>query len=300
MLAPTERTDRVVHLRVQACAKVNLVLRVLGKRPDGYHEIRSIALGVGLCDELVIAPSPGSGVRLWCDDPALPGDGRNLVVRAARLLAERAGVAAGAAIELRKRIPVAAGLGGGSSDAAATLRALNNLWGTGFSDAELAVLGSHIGSDVPLFFALPAAVMSGRGEQVQPAALAWSGWVLLVFGGWQVSTPEVYGAWQATDSANDGADPERELLAAGDARSLMAAACNELEPAVFRICQPMGELHRRVSAKLDRPVRVSGAGSTLFTLFDDEAAARAAAASLNAMGLTTAVVSGGRSTTTNS
>ena len=299
MDSPTLQTDAPAGLHVLAPAKVNLALGVLERRPDGFHEIRSIAMAVGLFDELRMAPADGSAVELTCNHPDLPCDDRNLVIQAARALANRAGTTAGARIELHKRIPVAAGLGGGSSDAAAALRGLNRLWRTGLTDDELAGMGAELGSDVPLFFALPAARVAGRGERVQPADLHWSGWVVLVLGDWPVSTAEVYRAWRPSDRVADKDDATRQVELAADARAIMAAAFNDLEPAVFQVCPDMRGLHGQACAELDRPVRVSGAGSTLFTLFDNRQAAETAAARLTEAGLRTSLVAGGSNVTTN-
>ena len=184
-------------------------------------------------------------------------------------------------------------MGKRSSDAAATLRVLNELWQIGLSGTELVQIGARIGSDVPLFFALPVAGVAGRGEQVERIALNWSGWVLLVFGGWSVPTPEVYRVWQPDDSSEAKTD-DRALLQAADAGAVMAAAGNDLEPAVFRICPQVRELQERVAALIDRPVRVSGAGSTVFTVFDDQVTACAAAQKLTRTGLSAVAVGGGR------
>ncbi|MDA2912085.1 hypothetical protein MYX04_14290, partial [Nitrospiraceae bacterium AH_259_D15_M11_P09] len=140
---PSEtNVETVATVQVCAPAKVNLVLRVLGRRPDGYHEVWSLLQTVGLEDELTVRVRPGSsGLQVQCDDADLPTDGRNLVHRAAALVLERAGKSVGLEIRLRKRIPVSAGLGGGSSDAAATIAALNHVLGLGWSAGVMAQVG---------------------------------------------------------------------------------------------------------------------------------------------------------------
>jgi 4-diphosphocytidyl-2-C-methyl-D-erythritol kinase len=269
-------------LTASAPAKINLTLNVLGPRPDGYHEIRSLAVGVDFADKLTVERAPPDVRVLTCDDPSLPVDERNLVQRAATALAERAGTRAGWRIELAKRIPVGGGLGGGSSDAATTLRLLNELWGCGLTAVELATMGVELGSDVPLFFALPAALIAGRGEQVQQLRLAWSGWVTLIFGGWPVSTREVYSAWhesgcRSAAAAYDSEEIVRGIVEARTAAQIAPLLVNDLEPAVFRVMPLMEQLHRSVSALTPTAVRVSGAGSTLFALFDTFEEARALA-----------------------
>ena len=152
-----------------APAKVNLFLEVLGKRPDGYHEIATLMVAVRLFDTLVFREA--NDLTLRCSDKRLPAGPDNLVLKAANLVRERTGCKKGANIRLVKRIPLAAGLAGGSTDAAATLAALNRLWQLGLSANDLAKLGGEIGSDIPFFFRTPAAWCSGRGEIVAPVTL---------------------------------------------------------------------------------------------------------------------------------
>ncbi|MDQ3927993.1 MAG: 4-(cytidine 5'-diphospho)-2-C-methyl-D-erythritol kinase, partial [Chloroflexota bacterium] len=154
-------------LELPAYAKINLGLEVTGKRPDGYHNLVSIMQLVDLHDTLTF--SPADDLRLFSDDPAMLAEGdNNLVLRAAHLLQRTCDVRKGAHITLDKRVPSAAGLGGGSSDAAATLLGLLRLWGLDLPREELSRLGGLLGSDVPFFFAGPTALVEGRGEQVTP------------------------------------------------------------------------------------------------------------------------------------
>src|SRR5438045_8162621 len=155
------RADKLV---VRAPAKVNLFLEVLSKRPDGYHEIATLMVAIRLMDTLVFKEEPD--LRLGCNRPDLSTGPDNLVLRAARLLQKRTACTRGAHIRLVKRIPMAAGLAGGSTDAAATLAGLDRLWQVGKSAGELAALSSEIGSDIPFFFRTPAAWCTGRGEVV--------------------------------------------------------------------------------------------------------------------------------------
>ncbi len=185
--------ETVATVQVCAPAKVNLVLRVLGRRPDGYHEVWSLLQTVGLEDELTVRVRPGlSGLQVQCDDADLPTDGRNLVHRAAALVLERAGKSVGLEIRLRKRIPVSAGLGGGSSDAAATITALNHVLGLGWSAGVMAQVGAVLGSDVPFFFFAPTAWVRGRGEAVSALTLRGTRWVVLVYPGFPIGTRWAY------------------------------------------------------------------------------------------------------------
>jgi 4-diphosphocytidyl-2-C-methyl-D-erythritol kinase len=152
-------------LALRAYAKLNLTLEVLNRRPDGYHEVRSVLQTIDLHDVITLDPAPA--LELRCDDAELSGED-NLALKAARLLQSQAPGAHGARITLRKRIPVAAGLGGGSTDAAATLVGLNRLWELGLTPGDLAVLAAQLGSDVPFFLSGGTALVQGRGEVVAP------------------------------------------------------------------------------------------------------------------------------------
>ncbi len=256
-------------LKVQSPAKINLTLEVLGRRADGYHDLRSVVAGIDLNDSLAFQRRTDATITLTCDDPDLPTDDRNLVVRAAQMLAKSTGCREGVSIELNKRIPLASGLGGGSGNAAATLAALNRLWGLRLGIEELSQMGAQLGSDVPLFFALPSARISGRGDEVERVDLGWSGWVLLVFAGCTVSTADVYAAWSADDLDDRDESPADAITQARTADEVAGLCRNDLEPAVFRVAPRVQELHKAIGARVQRPVRVSGAGQTVFIPFDD-------------------------------
>ena len=198
MAATVEITTRPTALQTEAPAKINLTLSVLGKRGDGFHEIRSLVIGVGLSDALTCTPRAQSGLLLSCSDPKLEND-HNLAMIAGRAVATKCDPEMGATLHIDKRIPQAAGLGGGSSNAAAALRLCNRAWGARLSDDQLSAIGAGIGSDVPLFFSLPAAVVTGRGEIVQTVSMRWTGWVVLVHTGLCVPTADVYRAWSADE-----------------------------------------------------------------------------------------------------
>lgn len=256
-----------------AYGKVNLTLDITGPRPDGYHDLRSLVIGVNLADRLRVRARLADGVTLHCSEPALVNDD-NLAVRAARTLGQRCGRDPCLSLDLAKGIPLGAGLGGGSSDAATTLRLCNRVLSTDLDRVALAGLGAQLGSDVPLFLYLPAAAITGRGEHVEPVALAWSGWVLLAFAGVAVSTAEVYGAWRPSDASNMAADSETAILQAREADELSAMLRNHLEPAVFRVAPRVARAHEELSRLGCSTVRVSGAGSALYQLFDEREAAQ--------------------------
>jgi 4-diphosphocytidyl-2-C-methyl-D-erythritol kinase len=164
-------------LSLLAPAKINLVLEVLGKREDGYHEIRSLMQTVSLCDTLSFELA--EGISLECSEPSLQNKG-NLVLRAAELLKQTCGCNKGARLRLEKRIPRDSGLGGGSSDAAVTLAALNELWGLKLKLSELVALGARLGSDIPFFFHRGTAMVEGRGEKVIPLHQLLPNWFVLL------------------------------------------------------------------------------------------------------------------------
>src|SRR5216683_776287 len=188
---------------LRTSAKVNLALEVLGRRPDGYHELSTVLQAVDLFDRLTVETA--EAITLETSDPALPTDDGNLVIRAARLLRKTAGVEAGARIVLDKRIPVAAGLGGGSSDAAATLWGLNHLWGLRWRRERLIALATGLGMDVPFFLGPGRALGTGRGEVLKALPTAGGYAMVLVNPGVPLSTQAVYGrvpaGWRASTTA---------------------------------------------------------------------------------------------------
>jgi 4-diphosphocytidyl-2-C-methyl-D-erythritol kinase len=268
----------------EAPAKLNLVLDVLARRPDGFHQIESLMIGVGLYDRLTVENTPGDDVELHCDVPDVPTDASNLVHRAAVRLAQKLNRRAGCRIRLEKRIPIGGGMAGGSSDAAATLTALNRMWHGGLESAALAELGATLGSDVPFFFALPSAIVSGRGEQVRPVRLKWRGWALLVHAGAPVSTREVYERHQV-GAGGPKRPPITELVDRDNAKELRACLRNSLEEAVFAVAPQVRRLRDALTQMGLPSVRVAGAGSVLFTLHDDEAEASALQERIRSRGL---------------
>lgn len=272
-------------LSIAAPAKINLLLQVGPRDAHGYHPLASWFCTVALFDSLSIARDDSAGIRFECDDPALPRDSRNLVVAAAeRLLAGRSR-APGLSLALTKRIPSAAGLGGGSSDAAATLAGINRLLALGVSRKELTTLGASLGSDVPFFFAQPSAWCTGRGEITTPMpAPRAARWALLVFPPMGLSTAAVY---RRFDEMSLGSDISPSLPSTAqdlpNLRSieLLPLLRNDLEPPAFNLAPDLAECREAIERFLGRPVRMSGSGSTLFTLFDE--ATEAASASRKAL-----------------
>ncbi len=262
----------------RAPAKINLALEILGRRPDGFHEIASVIQAVGLYDELGVAPA--ETLRFTCDRSALSG-ADNLVVRAARALQDATGCRRGAELRLCKGIPVAAGLGGGSSDAAAALVLLNRYWHLGLTLGELSRIGATIGSDIPFFLAGPTAVVSGRGERVELLPPPPLGWVVLVRPRQPLSTAVVYGALRP-NSYSDGRRT-RQLAAAlrqGRAPDWATGLTNGLAATAARLCPAIGAIRQRLHEAGAGHVQVSGSGPTVFALCASETAARRIAAAV--------------------
>ncbi len=248
---------------LQTSAKVNLALEVLGKRPDGYHEIATVMQTVDLFDRLILETAPT--ISLEADDPALPIDERNLIVRAAILLRQASGVEAGARIRLRKRIPVAAGLGGGSSDAAAALWGLNRLWGLRWPRARLAELAARLGMDVPFFLTGGPALATGRGERVEPLPAQGGYALVLVNPRVPLSTREVYDrvpeGWRAEPT---GTRRLVEALATRSAVRVAAALTNNLEGLVAARLPAIGRMKAALLAAGALGAVMSGSGPSVF------------------------------------
>ena len=249
-------------------AKINLTLRVGDARPDGFHEIESLVAQIGLYDHVTVTSREDRRHLVECDDRTIPCDETNLARRAARLLAESAGVRRGVLISLAKRIPPGAGLGGGSSNAAATLKLLNSLWRLGLSHPDLASLGAQLGSDVPLFCYGPLCVVRSRGEAVEELRDRIALWAALILPDLPCSTAAVYAAWNALTEQPAHASLGEVRSAAHSAAGLMDLLYNDLELAAFAVAPPLGRLAERVAEIAGGPVRMSGSGSALFRLFE--------------------------------
>lgn len=267
-----------------AHAKLNLTLAVLGLRGDGFHELRSLVIGLGLCDRVRVEDAGKPGIRFTCNMAALTG-GDNLVVQAVGALAEAYEIEPVLAVHLQKSIPVGGGLGGGSSDAAAALALCNRHWQLDVGKTELATIGARLGSDVGLFFSLPAAVMSGRGERVKPIAMKWSGWALLIEINEMVSTAAVYSRLQPCEYSTPSPRTETRIAQATHADEIMALVSNDLRPAVFRVAPRVAAIRRELLDGGLGPIEVCGAGSTLFRLFDHQSEANRIADRINELTL---------------
>lgn len=247
----------------RAFAKVNLHLEVLGKRPDGYHELETIMHEVELFDDLYLMPG-GDGVRLEVSDPAVGVGEDNLAVKAVRALEKRLGRSFPCAIRLVKRIPAGGGLGGGSSDAGAVLRALDRAFGLGLPAETLEDVAATFGSDTSFFIRGGTAMCRGRGEIITPMAAPKPLHFVLVLPGIHVPTPLVFKSLRLTDSPRASYDLARNL-STGNVAGVVPLLFNRLEEPARR---EFPELDRLLSSLAPYGAIMSGSGSTLFFVCD--------------------------------
>ena len=258
-------------LQVSAPAKINLFLQVTGKRPDGYHELFTLMSPIKLADEVWLKPSK-SGIRISCSDPSLPTDDSNLAYLAAevfhRQISRRQAIAPhGVDITIEKRIPVGAGLGGGSSDAAAVLYGLNKHYGFPFHREDLIEMGLNIGADVPFFIFGEPALATGIGEYLVPYPHLKAYIVLLLYPGICISTAEVYknldlGLTNCEKKLKDFVLKDRPFDAAFH-------SCNDLESVTLAKYPQVEAAKTALSGSGALSVLMSGSGSTVFGLFED-------------------------------
>lgn len=264
-------------VRILSPAKINLFLRITRRRADGYHNLFSLMCRVSLFDEICLRPAKAP-VRLKCSDPALPRDASNLAVRAALLFFEASGRAEGVEITLLKRIPIAAGLGGGSSNAASVLMGLNHANGSPFSRRQLQRLARRLGADVPFFICETPALASGIGDILEPCPNLPMFHIILICPPFAVSTVAVYRRLNLrltncpkrltkTRFKEEGFDPRRHL-------------CNDLEPVTQAMHPEIAAVKRRLLGCGALGALMTGSGGCVFGLFGTADDARNAAGSL--------------------
>jgi 4-diphosphocytidyl-2-C-methyl-D-erythritol kinase len=281
--------------RFRSFAKINLGLEVIGRLPNGYHQLRTIFATLSLHDVVEIAKTR-AGVHVFSDHPGVPNDETNLAHRAAVSMQDLAGPkATGVSIRVRKRIAVGGGLGGGSSNAATVLRALDLLWGLGLSQSGLLSVAKTLGADVPYFLHGGLALGLGRGDEVFPLNIRLAGAVLLVPGPTAVSTAAVFRRFETAESISQAPSGIERLLrriekGGFDGKTARFRTLrNDLERSAVAESPPLAALRRRVrlvarsaGASL---ATMSGSGSSFFLLFDERGSAKSAAAALQALGL---------------
>ena len=265
-------------ISLRAHAKVNLRLDILGKRPDGYHEIKTWIYPVSLADELHIERVNTPQITVSSASPGLPLGEGNLAYRAAALFIKERGLSGGVLIKIIKHIPVAAGLGGGSSDAAAVLKAMNILWGKNIPREGLMELGAQIGADCPFFVVGKAAIMAGKGERVLAILPPLKAWMVLINPGLPLSTKQVYeqGKWGLT---KEGGDTKISMPPQG-LEKMGKFLRNDLERPALELLPIIATLKERLREAGASGVLMTGSGPTVFGLFGTEAEAQQAARDL--------------------
>ncbi|WP_211749468.1 4-(cytidine 5'-diphospho)-2-C-methyl-D-erythritol kinase [Paenibacillus sp. Marseille-Q4541] len=255
----------------KAPAKINLMLDVLHKRSDGYHEVEMIMTMVDLADRIEMEEMPRDTIMISSQAGYIPLDEKNLAFQAAKLVKERYDVKKGVYIHLDKKIPVAAGLAGGSSDAAATLRGLNKLWGLGISDEELRLLGAELGSDVPFCITGGTALATGRGEKLTMMPNPPQCWVVLAKPPINVSTAEVYGRVKSDRIVHH---PSAQRMEEAIRNQSFAGVCQELgnvlEDVTLKLHPEVGQLKEAMLRLGADGVLMSGSGPTVFGLISKE------------------------------
>jgi len=268
-------------IRAEAWAKVNLTLRITGRRMDGYHLLSSIFAKINLKDDISFTPS-ARNVTLTCSDPSIPADGRNLAVRAAMALRGKMDMENGVAMDLIKRIPVAAGLGGGSSDAAATLAVLNRMWGVNLPEEELAEMALKLGADVPFFQNGAMAHVEGIGEKITPLAPQKPIPVLLANPGFGIRAQDAYKGSIFDFRPVENLEGLISAATSGDPARLATFITNDLEPWAMGKYPALAALRMAMERTEPAPLAVamSGSGPTMFAIHSTAERMEAAAKGL--------------------
>jgi 4-diphosphocytidyl-2-C-methyl-D-erythritol kinase len=275
-------------LTLPSFAKINWTLEVLGRREDGYHELRTILQTLSVADELRLTPTAGE-IEIVCDNSDVPCDETNLIYRAAVLLRDLTGVRRGVRVELTKRIPLGAGLGGGSSNAGVTLIALQKVWNVTPAPLDLFRLGSQLGADVPFFLLGGTGLGVGRGDEVYALPDINFNCLLLVNPGLHVPTREIYGALgseltRPSRAAKMPLSLEAAYLSISRPDELLTTLRNDLERPAFERYPLIGEIKARLRRAGARAALMSGSGSTVFAVFESDAARERARGELSESG----------------
>ena len=258
-------------LYVKAPAKINLTLDVLYKRPDNYHEVEMVMTTVDLADRIGLENRVDGLIKIFSADRFVPDDERNFAYQAAKLLKDTYGIKHGVSITIEKEIPIAAGLAGGSSDAAATLRGLNELWNLNLSLDTLAELGAKIGSDVSFCVYGGTALATGRGEKIQELPAPPACWVVLAKPKIGVSTAEIYGNLKVDQIKHPNTTEMLKAIETNDYELMCRSLGNVLESVTFNLYPEVITLKEQMQRFGADAVLMSGSGPTVFGLVDTEA-----------------------------
>lgn len=257
-------------LYLKAPAKINLALDVLDQRIDGYHEVEMVMTTIDLFDRVGLRLLPDEQIKVCTASRFVPNDQRNLAIQAAYLLKERFSIAGGVEIHLDKQIPVSAGLGGGSSDAAAVLLGLNNLWSLDLSLEELICFGSEIGTDVPFCIYGKTAIARGRGELIEPLPSPPASWVVLAKPDLGISSRNVFEAFRLESSRNPSFAAVVTAIVQQDFTQLCASVGNALESVTFSKYPEVRVLSERIAELGAEGVSMTGSGPTIYGLVREE------------------------------
>ena len=262
-------------MEVRSYAKINLILEILGKRNDGYHELQSLMQTVSVYDTMRFQTKRDCCVECACDDPGVGSDKENLVYRAAKLFFEHSGIQRGIRIELQKRIPIGAGLGGGSSNAATVLKVLNMMFNEPLNRDRLLQLAEKLGSDVPFFIEGGTSIAAGRGERLTRLPFIGKLPLVLINPGFFVSTAKVYSNLNLLLTSNRRLPNILPVLSAGriSGSDLTGTVYNDLQETVLRLFPDIGRLLDWLTYQGAESACVSGSGGTVFGLFSDSVTA---------------------------
>lgn len=256
-------------LSLRSPAKLNLFLKVLHKRKDGYHSLETLFERIDLCDHLRLTKNKEGGIRIFCDHPDVPLDSQNLVYQAVELVKEEFGITEGIDIHITKRIPVAAGLGGGSSNAAAALLGVNRLWRLKMTRKKLLALARTIGSDVGFFIHNCSwAEGRGRGDRITRRIIPVRLWHIVVVAPLKVYSKDVFAAWNNERLTKPGDDVKifTRFLRKNNLSILETLLHNDLEQAIVRLHPQLLSLKQHIAHLVQKPVIFSGSGPALFAL----------------------------------
>lgn len=269
-------------LTLRSPAKLNLYLKVIGKRPDGYHELKTIFERIDLCDDIRLSAEPSGRIRIVCDHPQVPKGSKNLVYKIAAMLKKDFGIKQGVEIRIRKRIPVAAGLAGGSSNAATVLSGLNRFWRLGLDRKGLVEYACKVGSDVAFFlYDCPWALGTGRGEVIRRLDLKAKLWHVLVVPKVKMLTPKVYGAMNLKlTKFGDDVSILTRYLGQNDVRKVGSLLLNDLEAPIALLKPNLLKIKQSVRSLDVAGTAFSGSGPSIFSVVESKKKAEQIAAIL--------------------
>ncbi len=264
------------RFKIQAPAKINLSLDILSKRDDGYHNIESIMHPINLCDIITIEEIE-EDLIISCNNESIPIGHENTVYKAAEIILRETGLKRGLHINIENNIPIGAGLGGGSADAAATILGINELFSLGLTIEEMSKLGSWVGSDVPFCVMRRTALVRGKGEEVIPIEASIDPWFVLIIPDFSIYTKDAYKAFdeiKIMDKRLPKVDEMLKVISCGDCKGLCKELYNVMEIPVFQRFPVLKEIKERLIAKGALGALMSGSGSTIFGIAESEKAAK--------------------------